>query len=126
MYPDELRKLIIEIFQLHDIDIDILTTTTRMQYMIKYILHGEYSIDNNEFCRWTCINCDPPEYQCDNCVCMKCGLCEHDCNNECVCDGCKNTECNCTCICVVCNRQETCICECPGCDEPWWVLKNIY
>ena len=38
MYAKELRKLIIEIFQLYDIDVDILTTTPRMQYMIKYTI----------------------------------------------------------------------------------------
>ena len=121
MHSKELRELIIEIFKLRGIDVDILLTTPRMQYMIEYILHGAYSIDN-EFCRWTCINCNPPVYQCE-CVCMKCGQCAHDCNNECVSDACQNTEHNCTCMCVVCNREETCICECPGCDEPYWILN---
>lgn len=123
MHPEELHKLIIKIFKLRGIDIDILTTTPRMQYMIEYILHGVYSSIDNKFYRWICINCNPPEYLCDVNICKRCGHSAHICNDKCVCDACQNTEFNCTCICVVCNREETCICECPGCDEPWWRLR---
>ena len=119
MYPEELRELIIEIFQSHNIDVDILITTPRMQYMIEYILHGIYSIYNG-FCRWTCINCDPPP---DPSFLELLGNYEYD-NN---CDGCGKREGYCTCKCVICNKIEYCYCICSKCHKYGnWVLQSMY